>query len=87
MQRLRWPSSLANFGNAVAQPRGRLIAVSFANPPPARQLEVWLFDGVTSTFSPLTGLITQPADALPVDRSIRAGRAVTGERLTPRTAR
>jgi hypothetical protein len=61
LQRIRWPSQLAAFGNAVLDSKRRLIAVSFFDPPPAQYLEILLFNTSKGKFSPLTGLISENA--------------------------
>jgi hypothetical protein len=61
LQRIRWPSQLAAFGNAVINSQRRLIAVSFFDPPPAQYVEILLFNTSTGKFSPLTGLISEDA--------------------------
>jgi hypothetical protein len=60
-RKLRWPSAVPELGYGVGRPRGRLIAIAFANPPPAKYLDVWVLNTATRRFSRMPGALAEDA--------------------------
>ncbi len=59
-RRLRWPSVLTGIGGAAVDPRGRFVALGFADPAwqggEKQALDVWLLDMQTGSLAQLPGM-------------------------------
>jgi hypothetical protein len=85
-RKLPWPSAVPELGYGVAQPHGRLIAVAFADPPPARYLDVWVFDTATRRFRHMPGRLAEDAMKFTTITWTDDGRLILLTRISGRDA-